>query len=244
MHACIVAMNVGSVVSYLLILTDTVSGVAGAVAQQPLLAGLGAIRADVCMAPSHLPSGLQPAGCKSAHDTCPPPVNLDMLLLLCRGHLLQAQMRLFLSTLALLPHFRRHCDPPRSRAQPQHHAGALHLCRLPPRGAAGCVPATYCRCGSRLCCCLLAAKSFIFIVFPFAVKSGQLLNAVNNVSMAFLLLFCGVIALLPFSPTPGSGAPDAAIACSMGWLALSGVERGSTMLPSHVPCLWACPSAC
>lgn len=30
MHACIVAMNVGSVVSYLLILTDTVSGVAGA----------------------------------------------------------------------------------------------------------------------------------------------------------------------------------------------------------------------
>ena len=32
-HVCIVAMNVGSVVSYLLILTDTVSGVAGAAAQ-------------------------------------------------------------------------------------------------------------------------------------------------------------------------------------------------------------------
>lgn len=28
-HCCVVAMNVGSVVSYLLILTDTVSGVAG-----------------------------------------------------------------------------------------------------------------------------------------------------------------------------------------------------------------------
>ena len=33
------------------------------------------------------------------------------------------------------------------------------------------------------------------------VKSAQLLNAVNSVSMAFLLFFCCIIALLPFSPT-------------------------------------------
>ncbi|PRW56400.1 divinyl chlorophyllide a 8-vinyl- chloroplastic [Chlorella sorokiniana] len=94
-HACIVAMNVGSVVSYLLILTDTVSGVAGTV----------------------IPPG----------------------------------------------------------AEPSRHI-MLALCTF-----AGCLPVA------------------LF------VKSAQLLNAVNNVSMAFLLLFCAVIALLPFSPTPGSG---------------------------------------
>lgn len=38
------------------------------------------------------------------------------------------------------------------------------------------------------------------------VKSAQLLNAVNSVSMVFLLFFCCIIALLPFSPTPNTGA--------------------------------------
>lgn len=57
----------------------------------------------------------------------------------------------------------------------------------------------------------LYGKTCIRPTTPFcAVKSAQLLNAVNNVSMAFLLLFCAVIAVLPFSPTPGSGAHGAA----------------------------------
>ena len=39
------------------------------------------------------------------------------------------------------------------------------------------------------------------------VKSAQLLSAVNSVSIAFLLSFCCIITLLPFSPTPNTGAP-------------------------------------
>ncbi|EFN58068.1 hypothetical protein CHLNCDRAFT_142340 [Chlorella variabilis] len=38
------------------------------------------------------------------------------------------------------------------------------------------------------------------------VKSAQLLTAVSSLSMVFLLFFCALIALLPFSPTPNTGA--------------------------------------
>lgn len=37
------------------------------------------------------------------------------------------------------------------------------------------------------------------------VKSAQLLTAVSSLSMVFLLFFCALIALLPFSPTPNTG---------------------------------------
>jgi hypothetical protein len=47
------------------------------------------------------------------------------------------------------------------------------------------------------------------------VKSAQLLNAVNSVSMVFLLFFCCIIALLPFSPTPNTGA-------CLAWCKVSG----------------------
>lgn len=45
-------------------------------------------------------------------------------------------------------------------------------------------------------------------VLPVAlfVRSGQLLSAVNSVSMVFLLFFCCIIALLPFAPTVHTGA--------------------------------------
>lgn len=44
-------------------------------------------------------------------------------------------------------------------------------------------------------------------VLPVAlfVRSGQLLSAVNSVSMVFLLFFCCIIALLPFAPTVHTG---------------------------------------
>ena len=38
------------------------------------------------------------------------------------------------------------------------------------------------------------------------VRSPQLLAAVNSVSMVFLLFFCCILAMLPFSPTPNTGA--------------------------------------
>ncbi|PSC69840.1 divinyl chlorophyllide a 8-vinyl-chloroplastic isoform A [Micractinium conductrix] len=37
------------------------------------------------------------------------------------------------------------------------------------------------------------------------VRSPQLLAAVNSVSMVFLLFFCCILAMLPFSPTPNTG---------------------------------------
>ncbi len=37
------------------------------------------------------------------------------------------------------------------------------------------------------------------------VKSAQLLTAVSSLSMVFMLFFCTLIALLPFSPTPNTG---------------------------------------
>lgn len=48
------------------------------------------------------------------------------------------------------------------------------------------------------------------------VKSAQLLSAVNSVSMAFLLFFCCITALLPFSPTHTGGWLCGGLLCGGG----------------------------
>lgn len=114
---------------------------------------------------------------------------------------------------------------------------------------AGCLPVALfgaCRCCVQCaqwlsaCICALLPRphtSPAISASSSAVKSAQLLNAVNNVSMAFLLLFCAVIALLPFSPTPGSGTPVAAVASRTS---VATCPRCSLAvapdLPSAVPC--------
>lgn len=57
---------------------------------------------------------------------------------------------------------------------------------------------------------MLGLMTLVCLPVCLYVKSPRLQAGVNTLAMTFLLFFCGIITMLPFSPTPNSGASEAA----------------------------------
>jgi hypothetical protein len=194
---CVLAMNVGSLVAYLNILTDTVSTVAGAAASGARKgAGRGCCRcwprllawsrngwnANCCEA-TLCGACRRGLGLRPRTNTSATP------MLRCLNRTPAATWHRHPSRTSTTVCSACAVTPPPSPPTHTHPGTVIPPGAEPSRTAmlwtvtvAGCLPVA------------------LF------VKSAQLLTAVSSLSMAFLLSFCCVVALLPFSPTPNTGA--------------------------------------
>ena len=217
--SCIIAMNVGSVVAYLNILTDTISSVAGEVGGGWVVVCGGEMSAGGCVCVGCVVVGevmlctvlvagaggheRGARGCARPPGGGPTPAPSPR----CWGRVLgPLQSRLCWPSRGgsppSLPATRPPSPPsPRSRPCPRPAGTVIPPGAEPSRNMmlgvvtmAGCLPVAL------------------------LVKSAQLLTAVSSLSMVFLLFFCALIALLPFSPTPNTGARGG------GWRVVGGLR--------------------